>query len=364
MHLSLSGGGFLGAFHLGVVDFFRIYAPQVIEGPIIGTSVGALVAATTCCSVCFDRLIIELMKLTAGVRSIHPWVVNPQFKLSDAIRRSLDSILPSNAHSICSGRLHVSLTKWRETEHHMVSHFETREELIEVLVCSSFIPILSGLIPPKYKGEYYWDGGVTQNCPAVDEATIRVCPLTSCAEICPPSDHKPEQSNSWFNKIWTKQDVTVSGMSFKFCWSNVRKFVYSLMPRDPSSFCELYESGYTAALQFSRSQMSIKIDEADATSRMQKTIDNIAKLAHSFNYANSEKDSSNGYVKVALKVWAMPMTICWHMTPFSSKLSVPDESMNQLSRKHESECWQCDLFNRYNQMMLNLIKASKDMMSK
>lgn len=46
----------------------------------------------------------------------------------------LNRILPVDAHKICSGRLNVSLTRWKDGKNWLVNTFDTREELIQVFI--------------------------------------------------------------------------------------------------------------------------------------------------------------------------------------------------------------------------------------
>jgi len=51
-HLSFSGCGFLGIYHVGVASCCREYAPHLVADKIAGASAGALVACaliTDCC---------------------------------------------------------------------------------------------------------------------------------------------------------------------------------------------------------------------------------------------------------------------------------------------------------------------------
>lgn len=41
-------------------------------------------------------------------------------------------ILPVDAHKLCSGRVHISLTRWKDGKNFLVNQFDTREELIQV----------------------------------------------------------------------------------------------------------------------------------------------------------------------------------------------------------------------------------------
>lgn len=44
MHLSFSGCGFLGLYHVGVVSCIKEYAPHLARGKVAGASAGALAA--------------------------------------------------------------------------------------------------------------------------------------------------------------------------------------------------------------------------------------------------------------------------------------------------------------------------------
>ena len=46
----------------------------------------------------------------------------------------------------------MSLTKVYDGKNMVVNQFDTREELIDVILASCFIPIFSGIVPPRYRG--------------------------------------------------------------------------------------------------------------------------------------------------------------------------------------------------------------------
>lgn len=63
LNLSLSGCGFLGIYHIGVISAFREHAPEFIQGKISGCSAGALVAACAACDCCLGNFIfIRIVK--------------------------------------------------------------------------------------------------------------------------------------------------------------------------------------------------------------------------------------------------------------------------------------------------------------
>lgn len=52
------------------------------------------------------------------------------------VRTKLNSALPSNAHELCTGRLRISVTRFRDMENVVLSEFHTKEELIDVRALS------------------------------------------------------------------------------------------------------------------------------------------------------------------------------------------------------------------------------------
>ena len=55
----------------------------------------------------------------------------------------------------------------------------------QTILASAFIPVFSGLTPPRYRGLRVIDGGFSDNLPVLDTSTITVSPLAGSAHICP-----------------------------------------------------------------------------------------------------------------------------------------------------------------------------------
>jgi patatin-like phospholipase domain-containing protein 2 len=151
MNLSFSGCGFLGVYHIGVVCAFKKQAPEVLDNPMAGCSAGSFVAACAMCGCCLGQMCSDALEIAVRARSHTLGALHPTFNIVDIICNGLRRILPLDAHKICSGRLFISLTRWRDRKNFIISQFHTREELIQVLICSSFVPLWSGAIPPKYR---------------------------------------------------------------------------------------------------------------------------------------------------------------------------------------------------------------------
>ncbi|KAK3855659.1 hypothetical protein Pcinc_037956 [Petrolisthes cinctipes] len=67
----------------------------------------------------------------------------------------------------------------------LLSQFDTREELVQAVLCSAFIPGFSGWASSRFRGVRYIDGGFSDNLPQLDNLTITVCPFSGESDICP-----------------------------------------------------------------------------------------------------------------------------------------------------------------------------------
>uniref|UniRef100_A0A8C8RHC1 PNPLA domain-containing protein n=1 Tax=Pelusios castaneus TaxID=367368 RepID=A0A8C8RHC1_9SAUR len=112
--------------------------------------------------------------------------LSPGCNMLRTVQKGLYRMLPENSHQVASGRLHISLTRVIDGQNVMVSEFTSKEDLIQALICSCFVPIYCGFIPPSFRGVRYVDGGFTNLQPCTDlEAVITVSPFTGELDICP-----------------------------------------------------------------------------------------------------------------------------------------------------------------------------------
>uniref|UniRef100_F1LBQ4 PNPLA domain-containing protein n=1 Tax=Ascaris suum TaxID=6253 RepID=F1LBQ4_ASCSU len=155
------------------------------------------------------------------------------------VRADLEMELPENAHILCSGRLRISLTRLSDMENVVVSHFNSKAELIQAIICSCFIPVYGGLRYPKFRGETYIDGGATDNQPVTDEYTITVSPFSGANDIC-PSD---AESASML-------DLIFSGTSIRFTANNLYRLMVSLFPPSAEVCSRMCKQGFVDALKF------------------------------------------------------------------------------------------------------------------
>ncbi|XP_051016077.1 1-acylglycerol-3-phosphate O-acyltransferase PNPLA3 [Acomys russatus] len=239
--LSFAGCGFLGFYHVGATLCLSERAPHLLREArtFFGCSAGALHAVTFACSLPLDQILEILMDLVRKARSRNIGTFHPFFNLNKCIRDGLQEVLPDNVHQIISGRVYISLTRVSDGENVLVSDFQSKDEVVDALVCSCFIPLFSGLIPPSFRGERYVDGGASDNIPVLDaKTTITVSPFYGEHDICP----KVKSTNFFY--------VNITNLSLRLCTGNLHLISRAFFPPDVKRMGELCFQGYLDAFRF------------------------------------------------------------------------------------------------------------------
>lgn len=239
MNLSFSGCGFLGIYHVGVASAFREYVPQICLGKICGASAGSLAAAALACEVPLGETTTYILRVAVRARQRALGPLHPGFDINGIIHDSLCKLLPENAHKLCSGRLFISLTRVSDGKNVLMSDFESRDQLIQALKCSCFIPFYSGLRPPKINGVAYMDGGFSDNQPSVEGGnTVTVSPFAGDSDICPIDDS--------FNLM----EINFSNTSISICPGNLYRLARIFFPPDPEILSRMCQQGFDDAVRF------------------------------------------------------------------------------------------------------------------
>ncbi|WKY01883.1 hypothetical protein Q1695_015694 [Nippostrongylus brasiliensis] len=239
MNLSFSGCGFLCLYHAGVAAAIKEYAPQLTQNKISGASAGAIVAAGLVTNACISQATSTILKVVSQARSRALGPLHPAFNLIGLVREGVGRSLPPDAYKQCTGRLQISLTRWRDNENVVVSEFSSNEELIDAIVCSCFIPLFCGVKPPTFRGEAYIDGGFTDNQPSYDDHTVTVSPFSGESDICPPD----WDSASFFG-------LSFSGTSIRFTTRNLFRLTACLMPPSTEDCSKMCLQGFEDTLRF------------------------------------------------------------------------------------------------------------------
>ncbi|XP_072689369.1 omega-hydroxyceramide transacylase isoform X1 [Canis lupus baileyi] len=241
--ISFSGSGFLSFYQAGAVDALRDLAPRMLETAhrFAGTSAGAVVAALVICGIEMDEYLRVLNVGVAEVKKSFLGPLSPSCKMVQLMRQFLYRVLPEDSYKVATGKLHVSLTRLTDGESVVVSEYTSKEELIEALYCSCFVPVYCGLIPPTYRGVRYIDGGFTGMQPCsfwTDSITIST--FSGQQDIC------PRDCPAIFH------DFRMFNCSFQFSLENIARMTHALFPPDLLILHNYYYRGYEDAVSYLR----------------------------------------------------------------------------------------------------------------
>ncbi|KAH0618759.1 hypothetical protein JD844_018218 [Phrynosoma platyrhinos] len=188
LSLSFAGGGFLAIYEIGVIQGLLEQAPEILRSApkVYGSSSGSIIAAAVVCGLSLDDLKKYMYGAATDARRTILGPLAPGCSVVRILQRRLYQILPENSHRMATGRLYISLTRLIDGQNVVVSEYSSKEELIQALICSCFVPIYAGFIPPSFRGVRYVDGGFTNLQPRSDlETAITVSPFTGEIDICP-----------------------------------------------------------------------------------------------------------------------------------------------------------------------------------
>ncbi|XP_031587673.1 patatin-like phospholipase domain-containing protein 2 isoform X1 [Oreochromis aureus] len=242
-NISFAGCGFRSIYYVGALSCILERAPQLVHGAskICGSSSGCLVAAALTVGIPIEQLCADILTIAKEARKHILGVFHPTFSLLRTVRDSLLEKLPEDAHLRASGRLCVSLTRIADGKNVLVSEFASREELIQVLMCSCFFPVYCGFIPPSYRGMRYMDGALSNMMPLSEQRnTITMAPFSGESDICPR-----EGSYNFF-------EVHYGNVSIQVNTGNVYRVCTSFLPPRLEKLAEICHNGYMDAFCFLR----------------------------------------------------------------------------------------------------------------
>ncbi|KAC9735352.1 hypothetical protein R6Q59_018564 [Mikania micrantha] len=170
---SFSAAGLLFPYHLGVAKFLIENGYIKDTTPLAGSSAGAIVCAVVASGASMEEALEATKVLAQDCRSR-----GTAFRLGAVLRDVLEQFLPDDAHIRSNGRVRVAVTQilWRPRGL-LVDQFDSREDLINAVITSSFIP---GYLAPRpavlFRNRLCIDGGLTLFMPPTSAAqTVRVC---------------------------------------------------------------------------------------------------------------------------------------------------------------------------------------------
>lgn len=240
-NISFAGCGFLGIYHVGVASCLQEKAPFLVQNAkhIYGASAGALTATALVTGVCLGEAGASIIEVAKEARKRFLGPMHPSFNLVKIVRHMLRRTLPDDSHHRANGRLGISLTRVSDGENVLVSLFNNKEEVVQACVCSAYIPVYCGFIPPTLHGVRYVDGGISDNLPQYElKNTITVSPFSGESDICP----RDTSTNI--------HEVRFTNTSIQFTLTNLYRVSRALFPPDPMVMKGMCKQGYKDALHF------------------------------------------------------------------------------------------------------------------
>lgn len=219
--VSFAASGWLKLYYFGVAAFLQdMGLDRNCETVFIGSSAGALTAAGLVLGVDFRAVrdfALHCVDDTHGK-------VCKAFRLKSMITACMDKLLKTKPgekqpHQRLNGRLHVSVTALPWCQNRRYSEFDSYNDFRNALLASCCMTPIAGW-PFKYRGEWVFDGGLSDFQPKVDDETITVSPFFFAYADIKPSRYVP---------LW-----------------------WALYPPRSSDFAWLFDLGYHDAEKWSR----------------------------------------------------------------------------------------------------------------
>ncbi|XP_053108863.1 patatin-like phospholipase domain-containing protein 2 isoform X2 [Hemicordylus capensis] len=217
--VSFAGCGFLGVYHIGAATCLQERAPHLIRDArrIYGASAGALTGAVLVAGGSLAEACADVLGLAKEARKRNLGPLHPSFNVMKIIRDGLYKNLPENTHQLISGKLCISLTRVSDGKNVLVSHFNSKDEVVQ----------------------RYVDGGISDNLPQHNSKnTITVSPFSGECDICP----KGNSANF--------HEMNLTNTSIQFSLGNMYRLTQALFPPEPKVLGEMCEQGYSDALRF------------------------------------------------------------------------------------------------------------------
>lgn len=249
--ISFAGCGFMGIYYLGAISCILERFPRFMQGAskIYGSSAGALMATILTLGIPLEKCCSDLMFMAKEARKHRLGPLHPAYNLMQIVQDSLLAKLPEDAHVRASGRLCVSLTRVSDGKNVIVSEFGSRDDLIEALICSCFVPLYCGVIPPTYRGVRYVDGAASDNLPRCHlNNTVTFSAYAGESDICPRGS------------ILNFHEVRFNNVSIQVNSENVYRVTSTFFPPAPEAMAEICHNGYMDALRFLKENNLISRD--------------------------------------------------------------------------------------------------------
>ncbi|KYO33123.1 hypothetical protein Y1Q_0014920 [Alligator mississippiensis] len=226
--------GFLMFYQMGVMKALQELAPEILRSAskIYGTSSGALIATLVTCGCEIDAVVGYMTDTVKNMEGSILRYLYPNNGVILNIQKALEKCLPDNAHQLASRRLHIFLTQVSGLQNVVVSEFSSKEEIIQAVSCSCFIPVYNGYIPPSFQGVRYIDGAFSSPKALFHKTMITVSGFAFDNDIC------PRDNPGTYLSVYMLQQL------FQMSPENLKRMVYCFFPPSRLVVHEFILQGY------------------------------------------------------------------------------------------------------------------------
>ncbi|KAJ8754899.1 hypothetical protein K2173_015411 [Erythroxylum novogranatense] len=240
---SFSAAGLLFPYHLGVAQCLIEMGYIKETTPLAGSSAGAIVCAVIASGASMQEALKATKVLADDCR-----LKGTAFRLGAVLRDVLENFLPDDAHLRCNGRVRVAVTQilWKPRGL-LVDQFDSKEDLINAVFTSSFIP---GYLAPRpatvFRNRLCIDGGLTLFMPPTSATqTVRVCAFPA--------------------SYMDLQGIGISPDCNPRNWGSPREFFnWALEPAEDHILDKLFEYGYLDAAAWAKENPVEKVVQDDS----------------------------------------------------------------------------------------------------
>lgn len=218
---------------------------------------------------------------------------SPKFNIQTCLLRGLQKFLPDDAHERVNGRINISVTRVYDGKNVIINQFNSREDVLQALLCACFIPGFSGLLPPRFHGVRYMDGAFSDNLPILDENTVTVSPFCGESDICPR-----DQSSQLFHVNW-------ANTSIEFSKQNINRFARILFPPRAEVLSTMCQQGFDDALQYLHRNNLISCTRClavQSTFTVKETTPSVDSDSHFSDHYDPECKDCNEHRKVNINI--------------------------------------------------------------
>lgn len=230
----------MATYQLGVAKCFLNYAPGILKNApcVFGASAGSLVAAAVVCEMDFVSIRDEMLRFAKQVKTLRFGPLNPSINVFHWLEHVLWKYVPEDAHKLACGRLAVAMTDLEDRKHIITTEYQSKEDIVQALLCSCFLPGYCGITPPSFKGKYYMDGGFTGMQPVHPQ-----CPTLTISPFSGDTDISPIDAPCLL-------EMVVSGSTLNANSANCSRIINAIYPITLEFLEEAYDIGYKDAIHF------------------------------------------------------------------------------------------------------------------